>query len=276
MDIDAFMNIVWDNYESNKRNMPWRTAKLDGMFDPYCIMVSEIMLQQTQVSRVIEKYQKFLDQFPSVQKLADAPLSDVIRIWQGLGYNRRAKFLHLAAQKVVSEFGSKFPTDKAQLSTLPGIGANTAGAIMAYAYNEPVVYIETNIRTVFIHHFFEDHDTISDSQLLPLLQQCIDKLEGHSGKYSFREWYWALMDYGAYLKQQVGNKSRKSKAYTKQSKFEGSRRQVRGAVLRLLTQDEMKLGALRRNIADDRLLSVLIDLTQEGMIKQVDNHYSLS
>ena len=275
MNIDDFIQIVWGYYSSNKRSMPWRNAKPDGSFDPYSIMVSEIMLQQTQVSRVLEKYRLFLDQFPTVQTLADAPLSDVLRLWQGLGYNRRAKFLHQAAQKIVAEFGGEFPMDKTLLTTLPGIGVNTAGAIKAYAYDEPVVFIETNIRTVFIHHFFEDHDEVSDAQLLPLLQQCVDTLN-RKDIYSYREWYWALMDYGANLKQQVGNKSRKSKIYTKQSKFEGSRRQVRGAVLRMLSQSDLSLRAMRKSITDDRLLSVLGDLVQEGMIRQVDNYYSLS
>jgi len=256
--------------------MPWRNAKPDGSFDPYNIMVSEVMLQQTQVSRVLEKYRLFLDQFPTVQTLADAPLSDVLRLWQGLGYNRRAKFLHQAAQKIVTEFGGEFPVDKTLLTTLPGIGVNTAGAMLAYAYNEPVVFIETNIRTVFIHHFFADHENIADAQLLPILQRCIDSIESEKEGYGVREWYWALMDYGSFLKRSVGNKSRSSQAYTKQSKFAGSRRQIRGLVLRALAEDDASLESLKTKISDERLLSVLDDLVKEQLINIEDNRYFIA
>ncbi len=269
MDISDFRELVWDYYAHNSRDLLWRLPIEDGTFDPYRIMVSEIMLQQTQVSRVTVKYQEFLAAFPVVQELAKAPLADVLRIWTGLGYNRRAKFIHQAARKVVDEYGGVFPNNQKELTELPGIGANTAGAICAYAYNQPVVYIETNIRTVYIHHFFNGQDNITDAQLLPLIEQALDRQNPS-------EWYWALMDYGSHLKTTVGNVSRSSKHYTKQSAFHGSRRQIRGQVLRLLGEAPQSTDALMQALPDSRTLSVLEDLMAEGMIEISDNNYRLA
>jgi A/G-specific adenine glycosylase len=218
----AFQELVWNYYHDfGRHDLAWRQPEPDGSFDPYKIMVSELMLQQTQVQRVITKYKEFLALFPDVASLAQAQLGDVLRVWMGLGYNRRAKFLHQSATMVMADFGSVFPTDTAQLVKLPGVGINTAGAIASYAYNQPVVFVETNIRTVIIHHFFNDHTGIADKDILKLVEQTLD----HEHP---REWYWALMDYGSYLKQTVGNVSRQSKTYAKQSTFAGSKRQIRG------------------------------------------------
>ncbi len=229
MDISNFRELVWDYYAHNSRDLLWRLPLEDGTFDPYRIMVSEIMLQQTQVSRVKVKYQEFLKAFPLVQDLAKAPLADVLRIWTGLGYNRRAKFIHQAARKVVDDYGGIFPDNQKELTKLPGIGANTAGAICAYAYNQPVVFIETNIRTVFIHHFFSDQTGIEDKQIVPLVEAHID----HNNP---REWYWALMDYGSHLKKVVGNVTRQSQHYKRQSRFEGSHRQLRSLLLSVILE----------------------------------------
>lgn len=183
-----FHDTIWAYYHDHGRHdLPWRQ-----MTDPYAIMVSEIMLQQTQVSRVIPKYHEFLRQFPNVQSLAAARLGDVLRAWSGLGYNRRAKYLWQAAQAIADDFGGKFPDSRDQLVQLPGIGANTAGAILAYAFNQPTVFVETNIRTVYLHHFFADTEAISDVQIRKLLEQTLDHEQP-------REFYWALMDYGASL-----------------------------------------------------------------------------
>jgi len=267
-DIDRFQELVLRHYESRGRHdLPWRLPTA-GVFDPYAITVSELMLQQTQVPRVIPKYQAFLTAFPTVQALAGAPLSEVLTLWNGLGYNRRAKFLWQTAQQVTREHGGVFPAAKEALVRLPGVGPNTAGAIAAYAYNQPVVFIETNVRTVFIHHFFQDRTGVADGELLPLVEAAIPPDNP-------REWYWALMDYGTHLKQTVGNVSRASKGYVKQSKFQGSRRQIRGQVLRLLTAGPHTFEGLAGAISDERLAAVLETLIAEGFIARSGDFYHL-
>lgn len=239
--------------------MPWRSAEADGGFDPYKIWLSEIMLQQTQVARVIPKFEQFLKRFPDVQSLAAAPLADVLVLWSGLGYNRRAKYLHDAARRVVSDHNGKFPQSVAELSALPGVGKNTAGAILAYAHNEPVVFIETNIRSVLILYFFENQDSVTDAQLREVAQAVLDEKNP-------REWYWALMDYGSHLKSTAGNHARRAKSYVKQSKFEGSRRKVRGQVMRRLVDGPAELDALQNFVNDERLPLVLDALVGEQLV----------
>jgi A/G-specific adenine glycosylase len=268
---------IWKYFETHGRHdLPWRQPDAEGTFNAYHIMVSEIMLQQTQVARVITKYHEFLALFPTVASLATAPLADVLKVWNGLGYNRRAKFLWQAAQMIHADFGTTFPQTVDELVCLPGIGINTAGAIAAYAFDRPVVFIETNIRTVFIHHFFADEDDVHDKQLVPLLQQAMDDIlaADYPGR-TPRTWYWALMDYGTYLKQTVGNVSRRSKTYAMQSTFQGSKRQVRGQVLRLLAVHEYSARELREHIIDDRLEQVLADLVAEEFISRKQERYHL-
>lgn len=257
-------------YAANGRHdLLWREPGLSGSFDPYKIMVSELMLQQTQVGRVIPKFQEFLARFPSVTSLAGAQLGDVLITWQGLGYNRRAKFLWQAAGQL-AERGGVFPTEVAELVKLPGVGTNTAGAIMAYSYDAPVVFVETNIRTVMIYHYFAEQDAVHDSEIRSATQELLE-----ASSLSPREFYWALMDYGTYLKQTVGNLNKLSRGYTKQSKFEGSRRQVRGAILRVLSNESQTLNMLMSHITDDRLPAVLADLQQEGLVHRAGARYSI-
>lgn len=251
---------------SGRKDLPWRQAEPNGSFDPYKILVSELMLQQTQVPRVIPKYRAFLDQFPTPVTLAAAPLGAVLRAWQGLGYNRRAKYLWQTARQLV-ERGS-FPAVSEELVKLPGIGVNTAGAILAYAFNQPAVFVETNVRTVYIHHFFNGHSDIHDTEILALVRQTLDRENP-------REFYWALMDYGSHLKSTVGNLNRASKHYARQPRFRGSRRQLRGQVLRELAGGYRTRGELRTAIADERLPGVLDELSAEGLILQGDTGYSL-
>ncbi len=261
-----FNEMLWDYYAKNARDsLPWRLPEPDGSFSPYKILVSEIMLQQTQVTRVIEKYNSWLQRFPDFQTLAKAPFSDVLTAWLGLGYNRRAKFLHKCAKQVVAQGG--LPKNQKELTQLKGIGPNTAGAIMAYAYNHPVVFIETNIRTVFLHHFFADQTGVSDTELLEIIATCIDKEHP-------REWYWALMDYGTYVKQTVGNTSRNSKHYAKQSTFSGSKRQLRGQILREVAAcGSVSQAELTKHIADDRLNGALKDLVSEGLLSEKQGRF---
>ena len=188
-----FLQTLWDYYQTNGRHdLLWRESDVHGNFDPYRILVSEIMLQQTQVSRVTPKFNEFLINFPDVRSLAHATLADVLALWSGLGYNRRAKFLWQAAQYVTDQCNGVFPQTSAELQKLPGVGKNTAGAIMAYAFNLPVVFIETNIRTVYIHHFFADQGGVTDAAIYEVLEATVDQNNP-------REFYWALMDYGSHL-----------------------------------------------------------------------------
>lgn len=263
----VFQKTVWEFYRYNGRTgLPWRMP--ESSLDPYKIMVSEVMLQQTQVSRVIPKYAEFLTLFPNMQTLAAAPLASVLAVWNGLGYNRRAKFLWQAAQAIVQVHNGRVPAVPHELIELPGIGKNTAGAILAYAYNQPVTFIETNVRTVYIHHFFVDETDVSDALILELAQATLD-LE-HP-----REWYWALMDYGTHLKKTIGNMARSSKSYARQSAFEGSLRQVRGAVIRALTKQPHTQKELAAVVPDGRLAQVLQTLLQEKLIEQTGGRYHL-
>jgi A/G-specific adenine glycosylase len=242
--------------------MPWRDNT-----DPYIVLVSEIMLQQTQVYRVLPKFQEFMETYPTIKDLAKAPLGDVLKLWTGLGYNRRAKFLSEAARKVVTDFASVVPTSLENLMTLPGVGPNTAGAIMVYAYNQPAVFIETNIRTVYFHHFFTgDNQEVSDKELRELVTQTLDTENP-------REWYWALMDYGAYLKAQTGGYLVKSKHYVKQSPFKGSLREMRGYIIRQLSEGPLPAARLRGMIeaTDDPRFAVALEaLIAERMVVQLN------
>jgi A/G-specific adenine glycosylase len=268
--ITLFLDTLWRAYDAHGRHdLPWRQAT-DGQFDPYHILVSELMLQQTQVGRVTPKYQQFLRQFPDLETLAAASLGEVLVAWQGLGYNRRAKYLWQAAQAIVGEHGGQFPDTLQGLVALPGVGKNTAGAVLAYAYNQPTIFIETNVRTVYIHHFFNDHaELVHDKDILELLEQTLDRTQP-------RNFYWALMDYGTHLKQTVGNAGARSKSYVRQAPFAGSRRQVRGRVLRLLATGSLSADDLRGQVADDRFDEVVAALTSEGMVTLDGDVYRLT
>ncbi|HJQ08289.1 MAG TPA: hypothetical protein VJ836_02270 [Candidatus Saccharimonadales bacterium] len=266
--IDAFQYTVWAYYRAHGRHdLPWRLPLPDGSFDVYRIVVSEIMLQQTQVVRVIPKFKAFTRHFPTFAELAAAPLAEVLKSWSGLGYNRRAKFLWQAAQTVTQQFDGQLPQTLAELVRLPGIGPNTAGAILAYAYNRPAVFIETNIRTAFIYHFFTEVQGVHDKDIADLVAVTLPD--------NPREWYWALMDYGSYIKQTIGNISRASAHHTVQSKFEGSRRQIRGLVLRELGAKDRTFQMLEAIIRDERLRGVLEDMIHEGFIEKTGVHYKL-
>lgn len=285
MDISDFQKIVWDYYVAHSRLLPWRTPILkkqpDTTLDPYAILVSEIMLQQTQVDRVIPKYEAFMQQFPTIESLSKASLGEVLRLWSGLGYNRRAKFVWQAAQQIMQTHGGIFPRDEIALVALPGVGKNTAGAIRAYAFNESAVFVETNIRTVFIYHFFRGQTNVPDSELTYVIERslpgCVTGAlpARNEDIFQVREWYWALMDYGAYLKQTVGNISRLSKHHNVQSKFAGSKRQLRGEILRLLTKKDYSMSEMQDKMKDDRIEVVLHDLHTEQLIQKIGIRYHL-
>jgi A/G-specific adenine glycosylase len=221
------------------------------------------MLQQTQVERVVEKYPLFIRRFPTVIALSRARLATVLRVWQGMGYNRRAVYLRLAAREILRLYGGAVPSGQEELDNLPGIGAATASSIRAFAFNKPSVFIETNIRSVFIHHFFSGKENISDASLLPLLQRTLDTENP-------RRWYSALMDYGAYLKKQYANPSRKSAHHKPQRAFQGSTRQVRGHIIKLLVEkrkvkkETVYSFSFCDRVTVDRLLQ---GLQKEGLIR---------
>jgi len=262
VNIKSFQETVWQFYILNKRLFSWRNN-----FDPYRIVVSEIMLQQTQTFRVEQKFSEFISVFPDFATLAQAEFKDVLTVWQGLGYNRRAQALHKIAQKVMSEFDGQLPTDPEILVTLQGIGPNTAGSICAFAFNMPTVFIETNIRAVFLHKFFQDREAVHDQEIIPLIEQVLDKKNP-------REWYYALMDYGVMLKKLHNNPARKSKHHTVQSKFEGSNRQIRSMILKLLLKKEsmtLKQFFAAINRDPERIEKIIDNMCKEGLLVQKKN-----
>ena len=264
MDYASFQSLIYSFYHKNKRDLPWRWID-----DPYKILISEVMLQQTQVSRVTTKYKEWLKAFPTVESLAQASLRDVLIVWQGLGYNRRGKYLKEAAEKIVKEFGGRVPDTVEELIKLPGIGQATAAAIVAYAFNKPAVFIETNIRSVYLYFFFKKESHISDKQITELVEKTLDSDNP-------RDWYYALTDYGNMLKNKEKFKNTQSKHYAKQSKFEGSTRQVRGLILRLLVQRRMvEEKNLIRELKEftDSPRKILKDLEKEKLITKVEGYY---
>jgi len=263
----AFQKRVYDFYHKQGRyTLPWRKTH-----NPYRILVSEVMLQQTQVDRVVPKYQEFLKKFPTVRTLAYAPLSDVLHVWSGLGYNRRARTLHEAAKMVVAKHSGRFPKDVSELESLPGIGPYTACAVMAFACNQPVVMIETNIRSVFIYEFFKGKKDVLDTQVYELIEATLDTKNP-------REWYAALMDYGAYLKKSFPNPSRNSKHHTKQVAFVGSIRQVRGAILPLLFDGAKTVGNIKKETgcSHERIEKALKGLEADRLIVQEKTRWKLA
>jgi A/G-specific adenine glycosylase len=263
----SFIKTVQEYYAIyGRHDLPWRKTK-----DPYKIAVSEIMLQQTQVGRVIEKYKEFLKAFPTAADLAAAPLQKVLLIWSGLGYNRRARFLQQMALTITNEYNGKFPKDLNTLLKLPGIGNYTAGAISAFAFNQPFVVIETNIRTAYLHHFFSDSiGQVSDKEVLELIKETLDAEHP-------REWYWALMDYGSYLKAQGIKIHRNSAQYKKQSAFKGSPREVRGGILKILTKEKATVAQLEKSFSfeKERIIKALETLISEEFINKKGLYYSI-
>jgi len=258
MDTKVFQQKVYHYFSEHKRTLPWRYE-----VDPYKVLVSEVMLQQTQVTRVTAKYKEWLEVFPTVESLAHASLRDVLIVWQGLGYNRRGKYLREAAEMIVLEHAGRVPDTVEQLIKLPGIGHATAAAIVAYAFNKPVVFIETNIRTVYLYFFFRTERYISDKQITELVEKTLDCDNP-------RDWYYALTDYGNMLKNKEKFKNTRSKHYTKQSKFEGSRRQVRGLILKFLLENGPRSLRIIKStlLGDERVELVLAELIDEQLVQK--------
>lgn len=260
-----FQLTIYQYYKKHKRDLPWRQDT-----GPYSIFVSEVMLQQTQVRRVIPKFELFLKTFPTFKALAKASIKELLTVWQGLGYNRRALNMQKAAAIISEKYKGRLPQSLEALDELPGIGQATAASIYVYTFNKPAAFIETNIRTVFIHHFFKDKTVVTDTQLLPFVEETQDLKNP-------REWYWALMDYGTYLKSHGLSHGLKSAQYTKQSPLKGSNREVRGAILKTLTTGDFSEKELVRllKLDKDKIKANLPVLTHEGFIAKKGELYSL-
>ena len=299
-ELRAFVEFVAKKGRELYRDLPWRRT-----YDPYAIWISEVMLQQTQVSRVDGRWQRWLERFPTVDALAAAAPSDVLEEWQGLGYNRRALSVHRAAQ-AISEAGGVFPQDQKELVKLPGIGPATAAGIRAFAFNLHGVYLETNVRTVFLHELYPQAEGVPDSELVPLVElTCPASVVGSAStadaagvdeaavvstaELTPRSWYYALLDYGAYLKKTIPNPSRRSKSHVKQSRFEGSHRQKRAELLRVLLAHkddggaefetlhqelcQIEVNAGRETLDEQVTLGLLEELAKEGFCQKNDEYW---
>ena len=264
--INRFRRTIYSYYRKNRRDFPWRQTS-----DPYHILVSEIMLQQTQTSRVQGKFEEFIREFPDFESLAESPMRKILQCWQGLGYNRRALALHKTAQIVIKDFNGMLPHSTDALEKLPGIGTYTASAIIALAYNHPSAFIETNIRAVYLHFFFSGQNSVPDRKIMDIVKQTVDV--SHP-----REWYYALFDYGAMLKQKV-NLSNKSAHYRKQSPFKGSNREVRSKIIKLLLShpflSEREIIE-NLNLSPGHIKEILTGLQKEGFIKNDETKFSIA
>jgi A/G-specific adenine glycosylase len=265
--IKAFRAVVRHHYRLGRRSFVWREQPT-----PYYVFVSEIMLQQTQTSRVEEKFPSFVERFPSFEALARARLRTVLRNWQGLGYNRRARALHQSAKIIIREYEGELPNSPDVLQLLPGVGPYTAGAVCAFAFDQATVFLETNIRSVFLELFFARRSKVHDRSLLPFVEQSLDRRNP-------RDWYYALMDYGAYLKRLGIRNNTRSAHYTRQSPFDGSDRQYRGRLLRELSvcskitdrQAQLLLGGDPARC--ERIISALC---KEGLLTRRSRSISIS
>jgi len=260
--IRSFQSIIYNYYQNHGRKFPWRRTN-----NPYHILVSEIMLQQTQTDRAVDKYLQFIQVFPDFQTLAKVPLRSILKQWYGLGYNRRAVSLKQLSEIVSNNYQGKLPNDINDLQNLPGIGPYTAAAICAFAFNQPIVLIETNIRTVMLHFFFQGKSKVKDSEILVIIKKTLDL-------YNPREWYYALMDYGAMLKKKFKHINKQSAHYQKQSPFQGSNRQIRGKIIKaLLTHSKLSPSELSKiiKVESNKLEKIISQLEKEKLIKLKNN-----
>ena len=270
MTTQQFQSTIWRRYKKQNRDaLPWRGSSVPA----YYIMISEFMLQQTQASRVLKKYPLFIEQFPTIQLLAKASTRDVLLAWQGLGYNRRALALHKTAQTIAEQHNGVIPNLYEELIQLSGVGQSTAGAICAFAFNQPIAFIETNIRRVYIYFFFVNHNNIHDNDILKIVEQTIDRKNP-------RQWYYALMDYGATLATNGKNPNVKSIHYTKQSAFVGSDRQIRSYITKLLLNQPLTSQQIIADLnssntsftsAPERTKTIISSLVKDGIVKQTSN-----
>lgn len=253
--IAKFRKIIFDWWQTHRRDLPWRRTH-----DPYKIFVSEVMLQQTQVLRVIPKYVEFTETYPTASSLAKAPVADVLRIWKGMGYNRRALYLKRAAEAVVNDYGGRFPKSEKELRKLPGLGTYTAAAILVFAYGENVALVDTNIRQIITHFFFHDK-----KQKEKIIQEVADALVPAGKSW---EWHQALMDYGALELKKVPG------AVKKQKPFKDSDRFYRGRIIDRLREGNVRDFILLKELQhaydkpEDDLLRIVESLIKDGLVER--------
>jgi len=254
--IQAFQQKIFDWWKGHKRDLPWRHTH-----DPYKIMVSEVMLQQTQVSRVLMRYAEFIEVYPDVQSLAKAKTSDVLKIWKGMGYNRRALYLHQAAKIISEKYHNHFPLSQQLLSKLPGVGKYTARAILVFAHKKDIAMVDTNIRKIITHFFFQDK-----KQPENVIQDLADQLLPKGKSW---QWHQALMDLGSQM-QTISNA--KCPMSNKKLPFRESNRFFRGRIVDLLREKGWKETALLREMVKRHgkdvqfYKKILEKLLQEGLL----------
>jgi A/G-specific adenine glycosylase len=254
-----FQRTVLSYFKKHGRDLPWRRTR-----SPYKILVSEVMLQQTQVERVRERYGEFLHAFPSWRALSEATPREVVSAWMGLGYYRRALNLHRAARDVCCAHKGRAPRSVEGLQRLPGIGPYTAAAVAAFAYGEPAPMIETNIRTVFLYVYFSNRTRVSDREVMMKVRETLYEKDP-------RAWFYALMDLGAEIKRHVKGINKRSRHHAKQSRFEGSQRQARARILRLLTRLKSASKAdLVRKVSGGagQAERALLSLERDGLVQR--------
>ena len=253
-DVKEFQQKVMDWWSKNARDLPWRNNP-----GPYEVLVSEVMLQQTQVSRVIPKYLEFLREFPTVEVLAASETKRLLTVWSGLGYNRRALWLRETAREIVARGG--FPQEVKDLRELKGIGPYTSRSILIFAFNKDLAAVDTNIRRVLIASGFAD-ESMTPKEVQAVADALL--LRGRS-----RDWHNALMDYGS----EVLTASTTGIAPTsRQPEFRRSTRQIRGGIIRILTGTEsMTSGQLYTQLGlecdKETMTSVLDQLVTEKLIE---------
>lgn len=282
--VASFQKNILDWYELHKRELPWRTTR-----EPYRILVSEVMSQQTQLSRVVPKYEAWMKRFPTIYDLAQASVSDVLQYWSGLGYNRRALNLKKAAEKIVHEFNGIFPQTEKELISLPGIGKYTARAVLCFAFDQQVAVVDTNVRKVIMTQFANElrgknyelraKEANKDSNSLLIIHDLTAKIEISDKeieefasvllpKKRAYDWNQALMDYAASVlkKEKI--------PIPKKSKFIGSHRYYRGQILKALLKDKKiaidDLGLIIKkdytSAEKEWLQKLLNELVDEGFI----------
>ncbi|OGG11577.1 hypothetical protein A2Z00_05085 [Candidatus Gottesmanbacteria bacterium RBG_13_45_10] len=265
--IQRFQSTIFRWWETNKRDLPWRHTH-----DPYNILVSEVMLQQTQVPRVIAKYREFIERYPTVNSLALASPGSVLRAWKGMGYNRRALYLQKAARAIVERYKGIFPRNEQELRELPGLGTYTARAILVFAFKQNVSMVDTNIRQIITHYFFND-----SPQKEKVIQITADQLLPKGKSW---EWHQALMDYGALKFHEVKMK-RPEQSRGTTIPFKNSNRLFRGRIVDRLREEDIKERKLIDEFAslykkDDQFIRHIIEgLMKDGLISRRKGFLSL-
>ena len=266
--IKLFQKIIYEYYKNHKRKFPFREN-----ITPYNVLVSEIMLQQTQTGRVSEKFLRFIAKFPDFLSLSKASLEQILKEWKGLGYNRRAIALKKIAEIVINDYNGKLPESIEELKLFPQIGHNTASSILTFAFNKPMVFIETNIRRVYIYFFFPNRSKVNDKEIMSIVKKTVDKNNP-------RKWYYALMDYGVMLKKIHPELNKRSAHYRKQAPFKGSSRQIRGELLEMLIKNRTiglsKIQKLFKVNDRKRIKNILNQLQKEGFIEIKENSVKLA